>query len=73
MDLAPDVGGTGVPGTMAGKMRNLGPISPDFVYGSSSERFPLENQGRMEGQSQRLLSVENEERPAFAPEHTRSR
>eukprot|EP01050_Picozoa_sp_SAG11_P017214 SAG11_NODE_2456_length_3327_cov_7.373728_2_plen_230_part_00 len=62
------LGGTGVPATMAGKMRNLGPISPDFVYGSSSDRFPLENQGGMEGQSQRLPSVENEERPAFAPE-----
>eukprot|EP01050_Picozoa_sp_SAG11_P003152 SAG11_NODE_172_length_13574_cov_14.732690_10_plen_81_part_00 len=43
-----------MPATMAGKMRNLGPISPDFVYGSSSHRFHLENQGGMEGQSQRL-------------------
>eukprot|EP01050_Picozoa_sp_SAG11_P032335 SAG11_NODE_10466_length_830_cov_0.813953_1_plen_74_part_00 len=32
MDLAPDVGGTEVPATMVGKVRNLGPISPDFVY-----------------------------------------
>eukprot|EP01050_Picozoa_sp_SAG11_P040214 SAG11_NODE_17362_length_520_cov_2.990499_1_plen_97_part_00 len=43
MDLAPDVGGTRVPATMAGEMRNLGPIMagemrdlepiiPDFVY-----------------------------------------
>eukprot|EP01050_Picozoa_sp_SAG11_P034285 SAG11_NODE_12042_length_724_cov_2.041600_1_plen_166_part_00 len=52
-------------------MRNLGPISPDFVYGSSADTFPLENQGGMEGQSQRLPSVENEERPAFAPEQAK--
>ena len=43
MELAPDVGGTAVPPTMAGKVRKLGPISPDFVYGSSSERNFLEN------------------------------
>ena len=59
MDLAPDVGGTAVPATMAAEMRNLDPISSDFVYGSSGDRFPLENQGGMEGQSQRLPTVEN--------------
>eukprot|EP01050_Picozoa_sp_SAG11_P009192 SAG11_NODE_849_length_6877_cov_15.646946_4_plen_110_part_00 len=71
IDLAPDVGGTEVPATMAGKVRNLGPIIPDFVYGSSSDGVPLENQGRMGGQSQRLLPVENETRPAFAPEQAK--
>eukprot|EP01050_Picozoa_sp_SAG11_P008399 SAG11_NODE_738_length_7426_cov_14.966289_7_plen_312_part_00 len=60
MDLAPD--------GMAGEMRDLDPISPDFVYGSSSESFLLENQARMEGQSRGLPSIEKEERPAFAPE-----
>eukprot|EP01050_Picozoa_sp_SAG11_P015391 SAG11_NODE_1992_length_3953_cov_10.200571_2_plen_128_part_00 len=71
MDLAPDVGGTAVPATMAAEMRDLDPISPDFVYGSSSDRFPLENQARMEGQSRGLPSIENEERPAFAPEQAK--
>eukprot|EP01050_Picozoa_sp_SAG11_P014398 SAG11_NODE_1771_length_4273_cov_25.729756_1_plen_58_part_00 len=45
MELAPDVGGTEVPPTMAGKVRKLGPISPYFVYGSSGEGFPLEKPG----------------------------
>ena len=49
MELAPDVGGTEVPATMVGKVRNLEPITPDFVYGSSSDGVPLENQGRMGG------------------------
>eukprot|EP01050_Picozoa_sp_SAG11_P002860 SAG11_NODE_149_length_14661_cov_10.031658_13_plen_67_part_00 len=31
MDIAPDVGGTAVPATMAGEMRDLEPIIPDFV------------------------------------------
>eukprot|EP01050_Picozoa_sp_SAG11_P049539 SAG11_NODE_27114_length_336_cov_2.143460_1_plen_32_part_10 len=31
MDLAPDVGGTAVPATMAAEMRDLDPISSDFV------------------------------------------
>ena len=43
MELAPDVGGTAVPPTMAGKVRKLGPINPDFVYGSSAKRNFLEN------------------------------
>ena len=34
MDLALDVGGTEVPATMAGKVRNLEPITPDLVYSS---------------------------------------
>eukprot|EP01050_Picozoa_sp_SAG11_P005198 SAG11_NODE_357_length_10240_cov_4.621142_8_plen_76_part_00 len=38
MELAPDVGGTEVPPTMAGKMRNLGPISPDFVVVANTGR-----------------------------------
>eukprot|EP01050_Picozoa_sp_SAG11_P039642 SAG11_NODE_16788_length_537_cov_4.063927_1_plen_90_part_10 len=37
MDLAPDVGGTAVPATMAAEMRDLDPISPDFVYESDNK------------------------------------
>eukprot|EP01050_Picozoa_sp_SAG11_P066597 SAG11_NODE_47021_length_132_cov_36.272727_1_plen_43_part_11 len=41
MYRAPDVGGTGVPATMAEEMRDLGSISPDFVYGSSATSASL--------------------------------
>ena len=39
---------------LAGKVRKLGPISPDFVYGSSAERNFLENQGGMGGAVSRI-------------------
>eukprot|EP01050_Picozoa_sp_SAG11_P010448 SAG11_NODE_1045_length_6044_cov_12.936249_4_plen_505_part_01 len=61
-----DVGGTAVPATMAGEMRNQEPIIPDFVYGSSSDSVSLENMERMGGQSRGLPSIEKGERPAFA-------
>eukprot|EP01050_Picozoa_sp_SAG11_P005597 SAG11_NODE_401_length_9759_cov_119.937992_6_plen_113_part_00 len=53
---------------MAEEMRNLGSISPDFVYGSSARSVSLENQEKRGGQSQRPPSIEKEERPAFEPE-----
>ena len=68
MYRAPDVGGTGGPATMAEEMRDLGSISPDFIYGSSATSASLGEQERMGGQSRRLPSIEKEERPAFEPE-----
>jgi hypothetical protein len=68
MEIPSELGGAVAPATMAGKMQDLGPITPDLVYGSSAYGVPLANQGGLRGQSQRLLSDEVEMQPAFPPE-----
>ena len=40
MDLAPDVGGTEVPATMAGKVRNVGPSSQISYMVAQAMVFP---------------------------------